>query len=99
VAYELTPDGRKMLYGAPGSRPDAGMTWAISSVPPSGMPVPKGLPAGMSLGGGDGKVLNLDAIEVRVDPTQEWKQILHEAWRVNRDFFYDPGMHGADWAA
>ena len=48
--------------------------------------------------GGDGK-LNLDAIEVRVDPRAEWKQIFDEAWRINRDFFYDPNMHGADWPA
>ncbi|HEY2910652.1 MAG TPA: PDZ domain-containing protein, partial [Gemmataceae bacterium] len=39
------------------------------------------------------------AIEVRVDPRAEWKQIFHESWRVNRDFFYDPHMHGADWPA
>ena len=43
--------------------------------------------------------LNLDAIEVRVDPRAEWKQIFDEAWRINRDFFYDPNMHGADWPA
>ena len=47
---------------------------------------------------GDGK-LNLDAIEVKVDPRAEWKQIFHEAWRINRDYFYDPNMHGADWNA
>jgi len=23
----------------------------------------------------------------------------HEAWKINRDFFYDPNMHGCDWAA
>ncbi|NWG11939.1 MAG: PD40 domain-containing protein, partial [Acidobacteria bacterium] len=43
--------------------------------------------------------LNTDAIEVRVDPRQEWEQIFHEAWRINRDYFYDPNMHGADWKA
>jgi tricorn protease len=43
--------------------------------------------------------LNLDAVEVRVDPRAEWKQIFDEAWRINRDFFYDPNMHGADWKA
>ncbi len=43
--------------------------------------------------------LNVDAVEVRVVPALEWPQIFDEAWRVNRDFFYDPGMHGADWAA
>lgn len=34
---------------------------------------------------------------VVIDPRQEWKQLFHEAWRVERDFFYDPNMHGVDW--
>jgi tricorn protease len=36
---------------------------------------------------------------VRIDPVAEWAQIFDEAWRINRDYFYDPGMHGADWKA
>jgi len=32
-----------------------------------------------------------------IDPREEWAQILREAWRIERDFFYDPGMHGVDW--
>jgi tricorn protease len=40
-----------------------------------------------------------DTIEVRVDPRVEWKQIFNEAWRINRDYFYDPTMHGVDWTA
>ena len=47
---------------------------------------------------GKGK-LRTEAIEVRIDPRAEWHQIFEEAWRINRDYFYDPGMHGADWAA
>jgi tricorn protease len=43
--------------------------------------------------------LNVDAIEVQVNPQAEWRQIFDEAWRINRDYFYDPGMHGADWKA
>ncbi|MCC7374633.1 MAG: PD40 domain-containing protein [Verrucomicrobiales bacterium] len=43
--------------------------------------------------------LKLDAVRVRVDPLAEWPQIFQEAWRVNRDYFYDPGFHGADWNA
>jgi len=39
------------------------------------------------------------SIQVRVDPRVEWRQIFDEAWRINRDCFYDPGMHGADWPA
>jgi tricorn protease len=33
------------------------------------------------------------------DPRAEWAQIFDEAWRINRDYFYDPGFHGADWPA
>jgi tricorn protease len=44
-------------------------------------------------------VLNTAALSVRIDPAAEWPQIFDEAWRVNRDYFYDPGMHGADWKA
>jgi tricorn protease len=43
--------------------------------------------------------LATEAIQVRVDPRAEWTQMLREAWRINRDYFYDPGMHGADWPA
>jgi len=34
-----------------------------------------------------------------VKPEEEWRQIFEESWRVARDFFYDPNMHGADWNA
>ena len=34
-----------------------------------------------------------------VNPRHEWKQIFTDAWRVQRDFFYDPNMHGVDWKA
>ncbi|NIN01878.1 MAG: peptidase S41, partial [candidate division Zixibacteria bacterium] len=47
---------------------------------------------------GQGKI-KTEAIEVRIDPRSEWNQIFHEAWRINRDYFYDPNMHGADWEA
>ncbi|HEX8407551.1 MAG TPA: PDZ domain-containing protein [Thermoanaerobaculia bacterium] len=43
--------------------------------------------------------LALDRIEVQSDPRAEWNQIYHEAWRINRDYFYDPNFHGADWNA
>lgn len=43
--------------------------------------------------------LPTDKLTVRIDPRAEWQQIYDEVWRINRDYFYDPGMHGADWAA
>ncbi|MEJ7810615.1 MAG: PDZ domain-containing protein [Gemmatimonadaceae bacterium] len=38
-------------------------------------------------------------LETTVDPRAEWKQIFADAWRVERDYFYDPNMHGVDWPA
>ncbi|PHL00548.1 peptidase S41 [Neolewinella marina] len=38
-------------------------------------------------------------LSVRIDPPAEWANIFHEMWRVNRDYFYDPNMHGVDWDA
>ena len=42
-------------------------------------------------------ILNTGTISVKTDPLAEWPQILDEAWRINRDYFYDPGMHGTVW--
>ncbi len=47
---------------------------------------------------GDGP-LNVAQLEMRVDPRAEWAQIYRETWRVQREYFYDPQMHGADWQA
>jgi tricorn protease len=45
------------------------------------------------------KPMDLAAIEVPVDPRAEWKQIFMDTFRFERDFFYDPGMHGVNWNA
>ncbi len=44
-------------------------------------------------------MLELEGMEVLVDPIAEWAQIYRDAWRIMRDWFYDPGMHGLDWSA
>ncbi|HEY7290043.1 MAG TPA: PDZ domain-containing protein [Vicinamibacterales bacterium] len=43
------------------------------------------------------KPLSLSDIEVPVNPRAEWKQIFLDTYRFERDFFYDPGMHGVNW--
>ncbi len=45
------------------------------------------------------KPLNTSALEGTIDPPAEWRQIFADAWRIERDFFYDPNMHGIDWKA
>lgn len=45
----------------------------------------------------DGKgALKMDDMKVYVDPPAEWRQMYHEVWRIERDFFYDPHFHGLD---
>ena len=42
--------------------------------------------------------LNVGEMRIRVDPRAEWRQMFHEAWRLERDMFYARNMHGVDWA-
>jgi tricorn protease len=39
-------------------------------------------------------MINTGAMQVKISPLDEWKNIFYEAWRVNRDYFYDSNMHG-----
>ena len=34
-----------------------------------------------------------------INPRDDWKQIFKDAWRMERDYFYDKNMHGVDWNA
>ena len=43
--------------------------------------------------------LDLDNMELLVDPKIEWRQMYVDGWRILRDWFYDPNMHGQDWNA
>ncbi|MCM2250015.1 MAG: PDZ domain-containing protein [Geothrix sp.] len=43
------------------------------------------------------KKLPTGELRMTVDPRAEWQQIFNDAWRLERDMFYDPGMHGVDW--
>jgi tricorn protease len=36
-------------------------------------------------------------LQMELNRTEEWKQIFTEAWRYQRDYFYDRNMHGRDW--
>ncbi len=45
------------------------------------------------------KKLPTGELMMTVEPPEEWQQIFNDAWRLERDMFYDPGMHGVDWKA
>ena len=37
-------------------------------------------------------------MEAPVDPRAEWRQMFEDVYRFQRDYFYDEGLHGVDWA-
>ncbi|MGZ4859797.1 MAG: S41 family peptidase [Candidatus Angelobacter sp.] len=83
--FTVSFDGKKMLYNK-GRRENR--KWFISSAT---------APARGEGGAAAGKPetpLALTKMEVRVDPRAEWKQEYNEVWRIERDFFYDPNLHG-----
>ena len=43
------------------------------------------------------KPLRIAEMMVSVNPKEEWKQLFTDAWRMQRDFFYDSKMHGVNW--
>ncbi len=57
--------------------------WSIAKVdelkPGTGMP---------------GKPLNMSQMRMTIDPRAEWRQMFEETWRIERDFLYDPNIHG-----
>ncbi|MDQ6613076.1 MAG: S41 family peptidase, partial [Gemmatimonadota bacterium] len=57
--------------------------------------------AGAGAGGGGATAAGTPvdfAFNVRVDRKKEWQQIFDEAYRVMKYRYYDPKMHGKDWA-
>jgi tricorn protease len=70
-----------------------GDNWFIRNVPPA---PPAGAAAPAAPPAATGGQLNIANLEVRINPRAEWKQMFHEAWRIERDFFYDPNFHGLE---
>ncbi|MGY6560251.1 MAG: S41 family peptidase [Nitritalea sp.] len=41
--------------------------------------------------------LDLSKWSFSIDPREDWVQLYTDAWRMERDYYYDPNMHGVDW--
>ncbi len=92
VAFDISADGRKLLYRAaagpggggapiPGATPPAPSIFLIDTERP---PQP-----------GQGR-LNA-RLRMYLEPKEEFKQIFNEGWRKQRDYLYVPNMQGSDW--
>jgi tricorn protease len=96
--FALSFDGQKLLYSAPkedaassdeeeeGTAAKARLYGIIDAKPPEKEPHKVGEGA-----------LNLASMRLEVNPREEWNQIFHEAWRQQRDYFFQPAMSGVDW--
>jgi tricorn protease len=47
----------------------------------------------------NGSRVDLSGWTFPIDVRDDWRQIFVDAWRLERDYFYDPDMHGVDWEA
>lgn len=43
--------------------------------------------------------IDLSGCQFSFNPREDWKQLYKDAWRMERDYFYDKNMHGVDWDA
>jgi tricorn protease len=43
--------------------------------------------------------VDLKSWMLTVNPRDEFRQMFLESWRLERDYFYDPGLHGVDYRA
>ena len=51
----------------------------------------------VSLEGGEPREIALRGLAMEVDPRAEGREAVRQAWRAQRDRFYDAGLHGLDW--
>jgi len=85
AAYALSGDGSKVMYHK------AGGYFIADSKLDSSKPAPAGE--------GGPTQLDLKEMRVQIDPRQEWEEMFGQAWRLERDFFYNTKMNGVDWDA
>jgi len=87
-SFELSANGEKMLLSLGHPRPDGG-----EPGPGGGRPNWVIVPANAPVKPGEGG-LNFGDIKLKVVPHEEWAQMYHEVWRVERAYFYDADYHG-----
>ncbi|MEP5937078.1 MAG: PDZ domain-containing protein [Erythrobacter sp.] len=44
------------------------------------------------------EAVSMSGVRMNIDPLAEWTQIFGDVWRMEKEYFYDPNLHGLDWA-
>jgi tricorn protease len=93
AAYEVSADGRKLVY-----RAAAGGQGQAQTAPGAPLPVPSLFVVDADRNppqAGQGR-LNV-RLRMYLEPREEFKQIFNEGWRNQRDYLYVPNLHGTNW--
>nr|WP_070958967.1 S41 family peptidase [Hyphomonas sp. Mor2] len=83
-SYELSADGKKVFVQTGNGRDPKFVI----------VPADKDFPSDTSK-----QTVRLSDWTLRIDPKDEWRQLVLDAWRLHRDFAYDPNLRGVDWNA
>jgi tricorn protease len=83
--YQLSADGKKALL-VKWSEHGAGDMFVVDA----GDKAPEKM---------DKYKLRVSDWRLAVEPRAEWRQMFEDAWRMHREFSFDPGMRGVDWNA
>ena len=83
VGYAVSFNGEKLFY----AKGDSWFIVPVADLKPGGSDAPQGKP------------VNNTGMLADIDRRAAWKQMYRETWRIERDFFYDPNLHGVDLAA
>lgn len=87
TGFVLAHNGEKALYRQ-------GTNWIIAPIRP--MPPRTAPPTPAPSAGPPPAPLKTADLEVKINPREEWAQMYRDAWRIQRELFYDPGLHGVN---
>lgn len=90
AAAQLSADGKKLLIVRPGNDPLAPQAPGELLIVDAGAT----LPADVSKA-----TVRVGDWALPIDPVAEWRQQFDDAWRMHRQFSFDPAMRGLDWEA
>jgi tricorn protease len=80
LSFIVSANGEKLLY----TRGDNWFVATVADLHPGSPEAPQGKP------------VNNGSMTAMMDPRAEFKQMYRETWHIERDFLYDPKLHGLD---
>jgi tricorn protease len=96
LAYEVSADGRKLVYRTAGGVGGGGRAPGAAGGPP---PAPALFIVEADRTPPQPGAGRINAnLRMYLEPKEEFKQIFNEGWRNERDYLYVPNLHGTDWA-